>query len=102
MAIGEVRVHLQRFFQLLHSGVTLPRIVQYLAEVALILEIQGIEFDGAVQVADSFRMTRLPGEKKSIPVVGTGRFGLSSSARLNSVSAAEKSNRLQNAPARAA
>ena len=103
MGIGEVRIHLQRFLQLLNGGVILPCIGQDLTEVALVLQIQGIEFDRAAQMGERFRVTRLPREEEPVPVMGVGEVRVEFEGPLEiRLPRAEKSNRLQRAPPRAA
>ena len=76
VGIGEVRIHLHRFFQLLDGSVILPRIGQDLAEVGLVLQIQGIEFDGAPQMGQGFRVTRLPRQEEPVPVMAVRKIGI--------------------------
>ena len=50
MHVGEVGIHLQRLFQLFDGRVILPCVGQGLTEIALVLQVQGIEFNRAPQM----------------------------------------------------
>jgi len=76
VGVREVWIHLQRFFQLFQGGVHLSGIGQDLTEVALVLQIQGIEFDCTAKMGNGLLVTRLPGQKESEPVMGISEIGV--------------------------
>jgi hypothetical protein len=47
-----------------------------LAKVAVVLEIQGIKFDGPANMRNCFRGTPTPREKESIPVMSIAEIGI--------------------------